>query len=242
MNRVLLTSLVLIVVWSYAVVRANGGDAAAGEPSARPQSLTAELAYLDVNGDGAIDARELADGQQMASMLLMLSWDECDQDLDGKLTAAEFQSAASKAMQALLSYDTDADQQAEEALANAVPMSILLQQLGRDEAYAEELAALREALDDLDDDEAVVTHVVTNPVRYPRLGPVVRTWVRHYPVKPRLRSLVRPHLKHHRKSVEHPRATVGPKPVRKTGRPATAKPRKPAPKRGPRPRPGGPRP
>jgi hypothetical protein len=145
-------------------------------------------------------------------------------------------------MQALLSSPDGEEEEAEDALAKAVSMSVLLQQLAGDQAYADELVALRAAVDDLDDDEAVVTQIISNPDRYPRLSPVVRTWVRYYPVKPALRRHLPPyparalHLPppHARPAMKNghlapPRHSSGP-----------SKP--PVPRPGPSPRPGGGRP
>ena len=116
-----------------------------------------EMMYLDSDGDLRIDAKELAAGQYMASMLLMLSWEECDLNRDGLVGLPEFQVAADDAMQAMREFNREASQQAEEALAKAVTMKLLLDQLSREEQYAAEIAALRAEIADLNDDEAVVT-------------------------------------------------------------------------------------
>ncbi|MBN2560109.1 MAG: hypothetical protein JXQ75_04190 [Phycisphaerae bacterium] len=197
-----------------------------------------EMRYLDLDGDRKIDATELAAGQQMASMMLMLSRDGCDRDGDEAINLAEFQVAAEEAMQALLDADSNSDgeEQAEEALARAVPLKLLLDRLSDDGRYADEVTALRQAVEDMDDGEAVITYITKYPARYPRLSPVVRTWVRHYPVQPRLRRLVKP---------RPPRAYRPPaeaKPARpqktgpKAGEPDVKKPPKRGPKPGPKPR------
>ena len=231
MNRFSFSLLVLSSLLLCVSGQANA------QTSAEAQRFAAELAYADANKDGSIDALELADAQQMAAMLLMLDWNECDRDDDGKLTPTEFQSAATEAMQELLSANSESEQQAEEALAEAVPVELLLEQLGRDESYSDELAALREAVEDIEDDEAVVTHVFSNPTLYPRLYPVVNTWTRYYPVKPGLRKYVHPRPWHLRKPAKSARPHVikpkhGPKPGKphagKPGKPKVSKPAKPA--------------
>ncbi len=225
------------VVWSVLVVmtgslcvcaQANAAASASEATSARGQRFAAEVTYLDANQDGRIDARELANGQQMASMILMLSWEACDRNQDGQLTPAEFQAAATDALQTLLSADSTEDEQAEQALAEAVPVGVLLRQLGQDRAYADELAALREAVEDVDDDETVVTHVISNPTLYPCLSPVIHTWARHYPVGPKIRRHVRPHLRRVPKTVKAPRVHGAPKSAHKHGKPGVIKPRRPA--------------
>lgn len=195
-----------------------------------------EMRYLDTDGDRKIDAKELAAGQHMASMLLMLSWDECDRDGDGTVSLVEFQVAAHDAMQALREADSEAARQAEDALAQAITMRLLLEQLARDEQYAAEIAALRAEIEDLDDDEVVVTYLIKYPTRYPRLTPIVRTWVRHYPVKPKLYRLVKPYGPRlyrppARTKVIHPpkaRPKVGKAPAKRPSRPVKkARPRRP---------------
>ena len=172
------------------------GQALSANPPQRPAGgepgYLREMRYLDADRDRRIDAQEFADGQQMASMLLMFSWEEADRDGDGVLSHSEFESAADQAMQALLETDTEADQQAEEELASVISLPVLMNQLSENDSYADELAELREVVEDLDDDEAVVTHIIHNSKRYPRLYPVVQTWVRHYPVRPALRRHVKP--------------------------------------------------
>jgi hypothetical protein len=139
--------------------------------------------YLDVNGDGKLDAREMAVGQQMAAMMLGLSWEDCDLDGDGSVSAGEWSAAANEAMQALMADASEESETAETALAEALPLSLVLDRLSQDDRYTSEIAELREAVEDLDDEEAVYTHIYGNPSRYVYLGPAVRTWWRHYPVK-----------------------------------------------------------
>ena len=249
MSSIRLSPRVLITVSLLAVAQAHADPPTSNAASVSAPGFAAELIYLDGNGDGRIDARELANGQQMASMMLMLSWEACDRNQDGQLTPTEFETAAVEALQSLSSADSRADQQAEEVLANAVPLSVLLQQLGGDQGYADELAALRQAVEDVDDEDTVITHVISNPTRYPRLSPVVRTWVRYYPVKPHLRRHVRPNVHRPGKPANADRVHAGPKHARKhdkPGKPGVAKsPRShksAKPKAGPRPRPGGRRP
>ncbi|MCP4593524.1 MAG: hypothetical protein GY842_22535, partial [bacterium] len=176
-------------------------------------------AYLDADADGAISPRELDDGQQAARLLLALSWEGCDADGDGKLSLAEYHAGAFQAAQALPTSDDENAQQAETALADAVPLSLLLERLGEDSSYAAELAALWEAVDD-QDDQTVITQVISNPTRYPKLGPVLRTWVRHYPVKSNLRR--HGHRTPH--AVKPARIHPNPKAKPKKGPPHTKKP------------------
>ena len=244
MSTIRLSLPVLIAVSLLAVPPAAADPSPGDAPLADSQSFAAEITYLDANRDGRIDARELAAGQQMAAAIARLSWHAGDRNQDGQLTPAEFQAAITAALQS----GASADNQAEEYVADAVPLSVLLQQLGDDQAYADELTALREAVEDLDDDDAVITHVVSHASRYPRLNPVLRTWVRDYPVRPRLRGNghLRPKADRSAKPVGANRARVGPKPARKHDRPPVAK--RPGargtvkPKAGPRPRSGGGRP
>lgn len=190
------------------------GNAASSSPDkAEPASFIREVRYLDADHDRAINAQELARGQQMAAVLLSLSWEDCDHDGDGVISPAEFESAVAAASQALAE-DEEKDSQAEEKLFDTLSPGLLLAQLAENQEYAEELAALRAAVEDLDDDEAVVTHIIQNPKLYPRLSPVVHTYVRHYPLRPAWR----PHVKaRHPYRYKHPYAPklkpkVGPKP------------------------------
>ncbi|MCK4659728.1 MAG: hypothetical protein KAV82_09435 [Phycisphaerae bacterium] len=235
MNHVVLHTLIVMMV-------CISGPASAGTPAGEatstiPQSFAAELAYLDANGNGSIDAFELARGRQMALMLTMLPWETCDRDGDGTATPVEFQAAASEALQELLSSENQDDTQAQEALARAIPASVLLRQLGSDQSYADELAALREVMDDLDDDDKVVTHIISNSALYPRLSPVVRTWVRYYPTKPQLHRHVGPRAPRFHTPARPHRPHVSPRPVPKRHRPATARPGKPARPAAPKPAP-----
>ena len=169
----------------------------------------------------------------MASVMVMLSWDQCDSDGDGSISPAELQSAADQALQALLEAETESEteQEAQDALARAVPLELLLDRLADDDRYAEEIAALREEIEDLDDDEATITYITKHPTRYPRLTPVVKTWVRHYPVRPGLRRLVKP------RSYRAPakaKPAPSPKPAPKATKPGPKKPPKPGKKPGPK--------
>ena len=178
----------ILCMWAPQSVPATPQQQPTGEPG-----YLREMRYIDVDRDRRIDAREFAEAQQGASMLLMLSWEDCDKDGDGALSHAEFEAAADEAMQALLETDDEADESAEDELAELISMQVLIDRLGHSDQYADELAALRAAVENMDDDETVVTHIVQNPTRYPHLVPVVRTWVRHYPVKPGLRRHLKPY-------------------------------------------------
>jgi hypothetical protein len=194
-----------------------------GRPHAEPEYLH-EMRYFDTNFDRKIDAKEFAAGQQLASMMLMLSWDGCDLDGDGAVSFGEFRTAAAEAMQTLLEADSESEQQAEEELARMLPLKLLLQRLGQEGKYADEVAALREAIEDLDDDDAIITHVTTYPKLYPHIAPIVHTWYRHYPLKPGVRRNLRtlPARAHPLKPKAKTAGHVKPKPKPKAG------PRKPA--------------
>ena len=114
-----------------------------GYPSTGQETYLSEMKHLDANGDGTIDPQELATGQQLAAMILTLSWNQSDLNQDGVLTEGEFLAAAEAAMQEVLSTQGEEDSQAEQALAEAIPLSVLLENLARDDQYAEEIAALR---------------------------------------------------------------------------------------------------
>jgi hypothetical protein len=196
-------------------------------PTTPATKYTREMRYLDADGDMNIDAKELAAGQHRASMILMLSWEECDRDADGVISPVEFQYSAQQAMQELREANSESALQAEDALAKAITLKLLLERLAYDELYAHEIAALREAIEDLDDEEAVVTYVVKYPTRYPRLTPVIYTWGRHYPVRPNLHRLVKPRpIRLYRPPAKakpvrpiQPGPKKAPKPIKKKARP-----------------------
>ena len=188
------------------------------------------MKYLDGDRDRRIDADEFAAGLETASMLLMLSWNDCDRDGDGAIDAEELGAAVAQARQALAEVEPEDEEEAAEALASALPVRVLLDQLAGDDRYADEIADLREAVEDLGDDDAVVSYITRYPTRYPHLSPVVRTWGRYYPVKSGLRShhwrrthVPPKHLKH-TKPVK-PASKVGPKPKAKARSKAGAKPK-----------------
>ena len=149
-----------------------------------------ELHLLDTDSDGVLSVAELQEGQWRAYVLLSLDWDACDLDADGNVDALEYARAMDEAGRVLAAADQEYDVQAEDTLARAVTVSLLLGRLANDAAYNAEIVTLRTAVADFNDDEAVVTYVLKYPDRYPRLTPLVRTWVRYYPVRPQLRRLV----------------------------------------------------
>jgi hypothetical protein len=151
-----------------------------------------EMKHLDTDHDLRLDAKELAAAQYTASMLLMLDWEECDRDGDGLISLPEFQVAAHDATEELRKDDAENLQQAQDIIARTVTLELLLNQLARDEVYAAEITALRQEIRDLRDEEAVVTYIFKYPARYPRLKPVIHTWGRYYPVRPRLHHVVKP--------------------------------------------------
>ena len=167
----------------------------ADTPSASVSYLHA-MSFLDANNDRRIDKRELSAGQQTAAVLLMLSWNDCDRDRDGSISRDELERAASTAAQTMTEPQSEAtaevEQQAEADLAQAVPLAVLLDRLAANERYAAEIAALRSAVENLDDDEAVYTYIDAHPALYPHLLPAVRTWVRYCPVRPALRPYAKP--------------------------------------------------
>lgn len=237
-----LTLLGRVALVTMGLLLSKGADEGASggtEGSTATSTYAAELAYLDANEDGSIDAQEFARGQQGAAMLLMLSWEACDQDNNSQIDRAEFMAAAPEAMAASLAAADETDQQAEEALANAIPLDLLLGQLAKDESYADELAALRQAVADMADEESVVTHVVARPTRYPRLSPVIRVWTRYYPVKPALRRHVKGRYRPLGLRGKPPKPAVRPRGKPGPGKPAVPRPPKPPAKSGPRPPRGG---
>ncbi|MBU0640714.1 MAG: hypothetical protein KKB50_17765 [Planctomycetes bacterium] len=217
-----------------------------GVSQARPEYFRV-MRFLDASDDRRIDPGEFASGQQLASIMLTLSWSDCDQDGDGSVSLSEFQSAAGQAAQGLAESDSAVDDQASEDLARAVPLSLLLERLSEDERYVEEVAELREAIEDLDDDDAVVTYITKYAKHYPRLYPAVRTWGRHYPVRPAVRrhfktlpapvhrspAAVKPADAHQRPKAPVKTAAPAAKAGARSAKPATKKPAaKPGPKRG----------
>jgi hypothetical protein len=215
-------------------------------PQATPEYLH-EMRYFDTNSDRQIDAEEFAAGQQLASMLLMLSWDACDLDGDDAVSFAEFRTAATAAMRTLLEADSESEQQAEDELARMLPLKLLLERLSEDGKYADEVAALREAIEDLDDDDAIITHIAAYPKLYPHITPILRTWYRYYPVKPGVRQHLRalPARAHPLKPKAKAAGQVKPKPKPKAGQTGAKRPRKhagpagkPKPKAGPKPKGG----
>lgn len=240
------STLAILALFAPVQTRTDAQDTPDSGIAETPATYLHEMKFLDRDHDRRINERELATGQQMAAMLLMLSWDECDRDHDGNISRDELEQAAATAMQALLEEQSQADaeteQQAEQDLAQAVPLELILDRLAADQSYAAEVAALREAVKDLDDED-VVTYVFDHAKRYPHLAPVVRTWVRHYPVRPALRRYVKPHPYWRHRPAVKPEVR---KPVVKPGKPGPRKapPRavkpKPKPRPAPKPRRGRP--
>ena len=197
----------------------------AEEPPAQeapaPATYARALKFLDLDGNGWIEPRELGIGQQMGAMILALEWAECDADGDGSLSAAEFEQVAAKTLQALLTKHSDAEaeseKRAQEDLAGATSLSVILERLARSPRYVDEIAALRKVIEDLDDEDEVVAYVVGHPALYPRLGPLVHTWLRTYPVRPDLLRHAKP-----RADVRPPPAAAPPQPA--APRPKTEKP------------------
>jgi len=208
----------------------DSGDRVAGEAAT---ALAREARFADTDQNGKIESQELGAAQTSATLLLMIDFTAADRDGDGALSGAEFEAAGAEAKQALATAESEQEssQAAEEALAQALSARVLLDRLATSASYADELAALRAAVKDLDDDEAIVTHIVQNPTLYPRLSPLFRTYVRYYPVKPALRRLAPAHawpLRHPPKLNAHPDANPpGPTPAVKPP-PASKPPKGPA--------------
>ena len=171
-----------------------------------------ELRLLDTDSDGVLSVAELQEGQWRAYVLLSLDWDACDLDGDGNVDGLEYARAMDEAGRALATTDLEYDVQAEDTLAQAITVALLLDRLAHDANYTAEIVTLRTAVRDFSNDEAVVTYVLKYPDRYPRLTPLVRTWVRYYPVRPQLRRLVPRHSTHLQRTPgklrpTHPRQT-----------------------------------
>ncbi|MFH1746141.1 MAG: hypothetical protein ABIG44_03755 [Planctomycetota bacterium] len=246
--------MVVLVVMLGVTQQVSGDDRGPTSGKDPAPGFLREMRFLDVDRDRQIDARELAQGQQMAAVLLSLSWEELDSDGDGTVSHSEFEAAANRALQTQTSAEEDADL-AEDELFDALSPGLLLSQLSEKEEYAEELAALREAVEDLDDHDTVVTQVIKNPKLYPRLYPVVYTYARHYPHRPAWQAYVKAqHRYHYRHPLGHkaqpktsalsPKAKpavkpkVNGKPAKSVKPPKSDKPRKSTgPKRGGRGRP-----
>jgi len=216
-------------LWLSLPQASNGSqrEAPKADSSQSATSYLREMRYLDADGDKRISAQELARGQQTASLMLMLSWDESDRDGDGVISLAEFQSAAEEAMQTLLDLDSESDQQAEDALARAIGLDVLLDRLASNDRYADEIAALREAIEELEDDEAVITYLIKYATHFPRLSPVIKAWLRHYPVRPGLRRLAKPGPPRAYRPPGKAKLAPPPKPGPKGGKPHPRKPPKP---------------
>ncbi len=151
-----------------------------------------ELRFLDVNVDRRIDAKELAAGQYYASMILMLDFDECDRDGDGWIAPDEFHMAAEVAEKEMRETNLEGAEQAQDALAKAITLKLLLDQLAEDAAYAAEIAALRQEIKDLSDEDVVVSYIIKYPTRFPRLRPILYTWGHYYPVRSSIHKVIRP--------------------------------------------------
>jgi hypothetical protein len=166
------------------------------DPARAPTTSGRILQFVDLDGDGRVEPAELAVAQQSAATILALDWTESDVDRDGSLNATEFAQAAIKTMQALLADDREAqepsEQQVQEDLASAVPFSLVLERVAKRPRYADEVAALRKAIEDLSVDEDVVAYVVGHAAQYPRLTPLLQTWMNSYPVRPGLLRYLKP--------------------------------------------------
>ena len=151
-----------------------------------------EFYYVDADGDRMIDAKDLASAQYYGSLIDALEFDECDHNRDGVIDPTEFRLAVAAAEMSRPDDEGADDDAAYNALASAVTLRLVLDQLSKDALYAAEVAALKEALRDLHDEEAVVEYIIKYPARYPRLRTVVYTWGRHYPVRKTMHRLIRP--------------------------------------------------
>ncbi len=173
----------------------------ASESPRAPATYARALQLIDVDSNGKVDPAELAAAQQSAAMILALDWAESDTDGDGSLSTIEFVQAATKTMQVLLADGPEAEeapeQQAQEDLASAIPFSLILERVAKSPRYVDEVAALRKAIEDASDDEEVVAYLVGHPALYPRLMPLLRTWIHSYPVRPGLLRYLKPSAQPH---------------------------------------------
>jgi len=222
-----LAALLAILLFLLVNRPCGGGDLSSGEAGAAAADAAAQVRFLDINGDGAVDAGEFAAGQSAARVMATLRWEECDTDGDGAVSGAEYVAALVATADTVenSAIGSEADSEAEAALARALPVSVLLDRLAGEARYADEIAALRAAVEDLDDDEAVVTCLNAHPARYARLRPVIHHWARHYPVRPGVRRLIKP-----RSAQAKPSARQAPPGGRRNpqmARPSGAKPHKP---------------
>lgn len=230
------TWIVVIALCLWLPAGSSGQESQPPQESDLVKSHGHVIRLLDRDRDRQIDADELAAGQELASLLLMLSFHDCDRDQDGQIKPPELAAAIAGAREELAQVDAETETHAEDELARAVSLDVLLGQLAADERYADEITALREAIEDVDDDEAVITYITGHPKLYPRLGPVVRVWGRHYPVRPELRRHFwrrpphRPaYLKPPKPIKPHPKARPKPSPKPKPKPRPRPKPRRPGP-------------
>lgn len=172
--------------------------------------------FLDADGDHQIDSEELNAGRELAAALCALDLQESDSDQDGVLSPDELSAALFDAL-TTSQEEADEDEAAESAVAQALGLRVLLDQLATQDQYAEEVARLREAVEDLDDEEAAVQYLITNSTSYPRLYPTVRLWAKHYPSKPGVRRHFVPH--HPPPRPKAPHAKPKPKPAGKPRKP-----------------------
>lgn len=190
--------------------------------------------FLDADADYQIDSEELNEAQRLAGAIGQLDLQAGDSDLDGVLSPEELFSTLLAAL-AGPGEEEEAeeaeDAAAEAALANALGLPLLLEGLAGQDDYAAEIARLREAVEDLHDEDATVSYLVTHASSYPRLYPVVRVWATRYPTKPHLRRHFAPRRPHPARPAVRP-TKPRPKPAAKPG-PKPPKPSKP-------PRPGRP--
>lgn len=182
-NSVLSRLAVVLLVALFAASADAGRPAGAMPPGGGTQGFEAEIAYFDMNGNGTIDPREFASRWQTLSTLQTFAWEDWDRNRDGQVSATEFRMKASQVFGETFGQNDKADVEAEAALANAVPFNFILRQLRTDAYYAQEVTSLSQAVQNSNQDATLISHVVANPLRYPRLAPIVRLWAKHSPYR-----------------------------------------------------------
>lgn len=225
-------TIVLVGFGLWAVPAGDAQDVGDANTPTEKSSVARELKFLDRDRDGRVDSKELEAGQIAAAALLALTVEDADSNNDGTISAAELEEAVKKAVAQLKEAQEDAaavaETEGQDALDGAAAAQVILDRLATNEAYRAEIAALRAAVSDLSNDDAVVTYVIDHSTQYPRLAPLFRTWVRYYPAPPVLHRHIRP-APHWR---PHVPGHVKPKPAVHHAPPAHAAPKSGAPKAG----------
>ncbi len=165
------------------------GTTPAGGTTAMPATVDfqRQLDAWDADHNGQLSPGEYAIGQTLGCAVLRLRWEECDQNHDGTVSAAEFKQAAGRTANQMFAEPTAAETAAERQLAEMFSLRVVLTQAGTQREYANEVTTLRKAVPDFGDEDAVIAYIVSKPAMFPRLLPLVRTFVHKYPAAPHLR-------------------------------------------------------